>query len=400
VDVLSWTYAAFFALVFALHWALPSRGSRQALLVLATGVWYVFGVWWHALAAIGMGTSAWIVGRWISSRPAERRGLPTTLGILLPIAYFIGFRHLAEWFGYEAEGPDRPWLLPNPLLAPIGLSFIMFESIAFQLDLYFGKLERPGSWWSHMVFVLFFPTRVIGPMRKYQDFVAQIGAVERPSPEQVAKGLRRIGIGLFKKVVLANPLGTFALFNLRPEMIESGSSVPLLLGGYVYWLYLYFDFSGYSDIAIGTSHLLGFRVPENFDHPYRATNVSEYWQRWHMSLSFWVREYIYAPLAIQWRYHAFGPPLAACLSMIVLGLWHGIELRFVVFGLIHGLWLAAHMVYRQTLLRRKRVRRWSQTGAWTFVSWFLTMNGIVWTHILYATSSFGLAIDWMKAVLG
>jgi D-alanyl-lipoteichoic acid acyltransferase DltB (MBOAT superfamily) len=400
VDVLSWTYVVFFAVVFGLHWATRSTRSRQALIVLATCAWYVFGVWWHAIAAICMGTSTWIVGRWIASRPAERRGVPVVVGVVLPIVYFLLFRHFAEWFGYAPDDPDRPWWLPNPLLAPIGLSFIMFESIAFQLDLYFGKLERPGSWWSQMVFVLFFPTRVIGPMRKYQDFVSQLGRVAAPSPEMVASGLRRIGIGLLKKIVVANPLGTFALFNLRPEMIESGASVPLLLGGYVYWLYLYFDFSGYTDIAVGTSQLLGFKVPENFNHPYRARHVSEYWQRWHMSLSLWVREYIYTPLAIQWRYFALGPPAAACLSMIVLGLWHGIELHFLAFGLIHGLWLAAHMIYRQTLVRGKRMRRWTRSRPWTAVSWFLTMNLIVWTHIFYATNDFWLSVAWMRAVLG
>jgi alginate O-acetyltransferase complex protein AlgI len=401
MQLLSWSYAVFFALVFALYWLMPNGRLRKGLLVAATLVWFSFGLWWHALAAIMMGTTSYLTARWIASRDPDRRGIPTLVGVCIPIGYFLFFRYLALWSGFDVKHAESlPWWAPNPIFVPVGLSFIMFETIAIQADLYFGKLERPGSWWSHMVFTLYFPTRLIGPLRKYQTFVEQVGAQPRPTPEMIANGLSRIGVGLIKKVVLANPLGTFALFNMRPEMMfEGASAVPLLLGLYGYWVYLYCDFAGYSDIVIGTSRLLGIEVPENFNSPFRATNVSEYWQRWHMSLSFWVRDYIYTPIAVSWRRSLWGAPGGAFLSMLVLGLWHGIELRYIAFGVFHGLWLAGYMLYRDRLRRRPAVRRLASRPVSRVVGWAVTLNLAVLSHVFYATPSFNVAMLWIKTVL-
>ena len=399
MELLSWSYLLFFVGVLIAYWRTPAGRPRQALLILATSFWYVFGIWWHALAAVAMGTTAWATGRWIGSREPDRRGLPTAIGVALPILYFLFFRHASEWAGYEVTSvADLPWWAPNPLYAPIGLSFIMFESIAYQLDLYWERIERPGSWWSHMGFVLYFPTRVIGPMRKYQDFVAQLQNPAPLTPDLAAAGIRRIAIGLVKKVVIANPIGTFATFNMRPEMIEHGPVPVLVLAQYAYWVYLFFDFSGYTDIVIGVSQLLGIRVPENFNHPYRARNVSEYWQRWHMSLSFWVREYIYQPLAIRWRAHLLGPPAGAFLSMVVLGAWHGIEVRYIAFGIWHGTMLGIYMLYRERLWRRPFFRAARRTWTWTIVGWFLTMNLVIVSHIFYAAPTSEAAFLWLRRV--
>jgi alginate O-acetyltransferase complex protein AlgI len=353
--LLSWGYLCFFLAVAVAYWCLPAARARRLLLVAATIVWFSFGIWWHALAAAAMATTGWLTARWIASRPEEARGLPTLVGISLCVLWFIVFRYAAPWTGYSpAEYAAMPWFLPNPMLAPLGLSFIMFETIAVQADLYFNKLERPGSWWSHIVFALYFPTRVIGPMRSYQDFTEQLALPIPVTAADVAAGVGRVAIGLVKKVIVANPVGTFALFSLRPEMIDSGSGAPLLVGLYAYWVFLYFDFSGYSDIVIGTSRILGIRVQENFDRPWLATNISEYWQRWHMSLSSWVRDYIFTPAAIAWRNHPLGAPAGAFLSMVVLGLWHGIELRYVAFGAFHGALLAIYMLYREAFRGRRR----------------------------------------------
>jgi len=401
MQLLSWSYLVFFTLVFSLYWVIPDGRLRKSLLVVATLVWFCLGVWWHALSAALMGTTSYWTARWISSRPPERRGVPTLVGVSIPVGYFLLFRYLALWSGFDVQHPDTlPWWAPNPVFAPIGLSFIMFETIAIQADLYFGRLERPGSWWNHMVFTFYFPTRLIGPLRKYQTFVPQVGMQPRPTPEMIAKGLARIGIGLIKKVVIANPIGTFALFNMREEMMFKGASaVPLLLGLYGYWIFLYLDFAGYSDIVIGASRLLGIEVPENFNSPYRATNVSEYWQRFHMSLSFWVRDYIYTPVAVAWRRSVWGAPGGALLSMVVLGLWHGIELRYLAFGAFHGLWLAAYMLYRDRLRRRPMLRRIAGLPVSRAIGWAVTLNLAILSHVFFATPNFEVAILWARTVL-
>lgn len=396
--LLSFSYAVFVVAVFLLYWLLPWRAARAALLVMATLVWYAFGVWWHALAALAIGTSAWAFGRWIASRPPERRGLPTALGIVLCVGYFLFFRYAAQWSGFDPRDPaSLPWWLPNPLWAPVGLSFLMFEAIGYQADLYLGRLGKAASWWEHVVFTLYFPTRVIGPMRKLQRFVPQVGALARPTPDLVARGLGRIGIGVFKKVVLANPLGTFALFNLQPQVFENASPLPSIAALYAYWLYLYLDFSGYSDIVIGVSRLLGIEVPENFDHPYRATNISDYWQRWHMSLSSWVREYVYTPLAIRWRRQWWGGPAGAFLSMVVLGLWHGVELKYVAFGVWHGLLLGGYMIYRERARKSALAKRLRSSPLWGALGWAFVMNMAVWSHVFYATTDWDVALRFLRS---
>src|SRR5215469_11163113 len=177
MQLLSWSYLVFFAIVLLLYWTVSNVLYRKLLLIAATVVWFVFGIWWHALAAALMATTSYCTARWIASRPVERRGLPTLIGVSIPIVYFLFFRYLALWSGFDLRHPELlPWWAPNPLFGPIGLSFIMFETIAIQADLYFDRLERPGSFLDHMVFTLYFPTRVIGPLRRYQNFVDQVGA--------------------------------------------------------------------------------------------------------------------------------------------------------------------------------------------------------------------------------
>jgi alginate O-acetyltransferase complex protein AlgI len=399
VELLSLSYLLFFVAVAVVYWLLPTARARRTLLVAATLFWFLLGVWWHALAAIAMATTGWLTARWIASRPEEERGVPTLVGIALPVLWFVLFRYAAPWTGHEpAEWSTLPWWLPNPLLAPLGLSFIMFETIAIQVDLYWSKLDRPGRWWSHVEFALYFPTRVIGPMRSYQDFTEQLATRIPVTGADVAAGVGRIAIGLVKKVMIANPVGTFALFNLRPEMIEGGAGIPLLLGLYAYWVFLYFDFSGYSDIVIGLSRLLGIRIQENFASPWLATNISEYWQRWHMSLSGWVREYIFQPAAIAWRNHRLGAPAGAFLSMVVLGLWHGIELRYVAFGAFHGLLLAGYMLYREAQRGRPWLKGFSRSRAASVLGWGVTLNLAVWSHVFYATPSFDAALRLVAAI--
>src|SRR5215469_4051984 len=220
MQLLSWSYLVFFAIVLLLYWTVSNVLYRKLLLIAATVVWFVFGIWWHALAAALMATTSYCTARWIASRPVERRGLPTLIGVSIPIVYFLFFRYLALWSGFDLRHPELlPWWAPNPLFGPIGLSFIMFETIAIQADLYFDRLERPGSFLDHMVFTLYFPTRVIGPLRRYQNFVDQVGARPQLTAQLIVGGISRIAIGLLKKIVVANPIGTFALFNMRREMM-------------------------------------------------------------------------------------------------------------------------------------------------------------------------------------
>ena len=401
MNLLSWTFLVFSGASVALYYALPSPRLRQVALVGATVLWFTFGVWWHAVVAVAMATTTYLFGRWMMSRPEEKRGVVCALGVASFVGYFVLFRYLALWSGYDPTAAvGLRWWMPNPLLAPLGLSFMMFEGIAHLADLYLGRTEEPGSWWSHVVFNLFFPTRVIGPMRRYEDFTRDINAPGRIAPDDVAWAVRRILWGVAKKALVANPLGAFALFNLNPGLITAGARAPLVLGAALYWVYLFFDLSGYSDIVIGISRLFGVKVPENFHRPYLADNISDYWQRWHISLSAWVRDYVFNPLAIRWRGWTYGAPLAAFSSMVILGLWHGLELRYLIFGVWHGALLAGYMVYRQLFGRKPWGKRLAKSRAWSLAGWgFVVLNSVL-SHLLFAVPTAAMGLQWLRAVTG
>ena len=400
MNPLSWTYLAFCALAVGLYWALPGARSRRALLVVAPAAWFSFTAWWHCLVALAMATTTWAFARWMTSRDEERRGLPLALGVLSLLGYFFVFRYLALWTGHDPHHGPLPWWAPNPLLAPLGLSFMMFEGIAHLADLYLGRAEVAGSWWSHVAFAFFFPSRVIGPLRRYEDFTADLAASRPPTPDETAGALRQIALGVAKKAVIANPLGAFGFFNLDPGLIENGARVPLALGAVAFWGYLFFDLSGYSDMVIGIGRLFGVTVPSNFDRPYVADTISDYWNRWHMSLSGWVRDYVFTPLAIRWRGWSLGAPAASFTSMVVLGLWHGLELKYLVFGAWHGALLAGYMLYREWAKKKKLAKTLAKSRPWSVAGWcFVALNAVV-THVLFAVPDAKSFWRWLITVLG
>ena len=402
MNLLSLTFLVFSALSLGLYWAMPRPSLRQAALVGVTLVWFAFGVWWHALVAVAMATTGHLFARWMLARPEDRRGPVLALGIATYLGYFVLFRYLALWTGFDPAHPETlRWFTPNPLLAPVGLSFMMFEGIAHLADLYLGRSEATGSWWSHIVFALYYPTRVIGPMRRYEDFTRDLEAGARITPDDAAAALRGVLLGVAKKALVANPLGAFAVFNLQPALLEGGARAPVMLGAVAYWVYLFFDLSGYSDIVIGLSRLFGVRVPDNFNRPYLATNLSEYWQRWHISLSAWVRDYVYNPLAMRWRGWAYGAPLASFCSMVTLGLWHGFELRYLAFGVWHGALLGGFMVYRQKMQKRKALnKRLAKSRLWSAAGWSFVVVNAVLSHVLFAVPTAAVAWRFYARVVG
>lgn len=400
MNPLSFTYLLFCVVAVGAYRALPGPRSRRALLVALTTVWFAWAAWWHAVVALAMATTTWAFARWMHSREASRRGGPLVLGIVSLAGYFLVFRYLALWTGHGPGSGPLPWWAPNPLLAPLGLSFMMFEGIAHLAELYLGRTDTAGSWWSHVSFAFFFPSRVIGPLRRYEDFTRDIEASRPLHPDETAGALRQILIGVVKKAVIANPLGAFGFFNLDPSLIANGARVPLALGAVAFWGYIYFDLAGYSDIVIGVGRLFGVKVPPNFDKPYTAVTISDYWNRWHMSLSGWVRDYVFTPLAITWRGRPLGAPLASFTSMVVLGLWHGLEAKYLLFGVWHGTLLAGYMLYRDWARRKKLAKKLSRSRPWSVAGWcFVALNAVV-THVLFAVPDATAFWQWLTTVVG
>jgi alginate O-acetyltransferase complex protein AlgI len=237
-------------------------------------------------------------------------------------------------------GFNRPGSLPK-LLVPLGVSFFTFEFIHVAADVRWGKLERPPLD-RYAAFVFFFPTMVAGPIKRYQDFVPQLEGA-RFEPALFSRGVTRILSGLAKKHVLAD---TFGLWSDRLNTNLVSTATPIEIVGWVlaYGMKIYFDFSGYSDVAIGSACLFGIHVPENFDWPYTSANIREFWRRWHISLGRWIFDYVYAPLGGS-RGGITRTAFNLLLAFAISGLWHGAAYNFLMWGLWHGVLLVIHQLF-------------------------------------------------------
>jgi alginate O-acetyltransferase complex protein AlgI len=271
-------------------------------------------------------------------RPGVRKGLVTlslvvNLGLLSVFKYYNFFIDVGAglFSGADLSG----W--HHELLLPVGISFYTFQTLSYTLDLYRKKIGPERSLTKFALFVSFFPQLVAGPIVRAADFLPQLHSRDDVKKERFDGGLRRVFRGLFKKIVIADllaNLGVDAVF-ANPEAF---SSVDLLFALYGYAFQIYNDFSGYSDIAIGAAAMLGFKLPENFKRPYLSQDVREFWTRWHISLSSWLRDYLYIPLGgnrgVAWK---VGRNLL--ITMLLGGLWHGAALNFIYWGGYHGLLL-------------------------------------------------------------
>jgi D-alanyl-lipoteichoic acid acyltransferase DltB (MBOAT superfamily) len=232
--------------------------------------------------------------------------------------------------------------LPEVLL-PLGISFYSFQILALQLDVYRGAAQAPASFARYLLFIAFFPQLVAGPILRGHEFLPQLERGGRVAPERTRRGLWLIASGVAKKVVL----GDFLLAPFVDPVFAHAGVAPApvqLLAVYGFAFQIYFDFSGYTDMARGMACLLGFELPPNFQEPYLSRNPAEFWRRWHMTLSRWLRDYLYVPLGGNRRGRA-RTQLNLFLTMLLGGLWHGAAWTFVLWGGLHGLLLVAHRAF-------------------------------------------------------
>jgi alginate O-acetyltransferase complex protein AlgI len=241
------------------------------------------------------------------------------------------------------------------LFLPLGVSFFTFEFVHFALDTYRGKIQD-APLRDYAAFILFFPSMVAGPIKRFQDFGPKLREA-RFDPALAFRGVTRILAGLAKKHVLADSFSLIA-GRLNTDALFTAHWHQILLWIFSYGFQIYFDFSGYSDIAIGSGYLFGLVIPENFDWPYISRNVSEFWRRWHISLSTWIRDYIYIPLGGSRRGER-RTDLNLLIAFVVSGIWHGAGYNFALWGLWHGLLLIAHRRWVKDERRQQLIPGWA-----------------------------------------
>lgn len=341
----------FFPIVMALWYGLPGHRPRLLALTLAS---YVFYGWWDwRFVGLMLASTAldYIAGARIhraSATKARRRWLWVSmvgnLGALAVFKYYDFFALSARAAG-SALGFELPLPLLNAIL-PVGISFYTFQSMSYSIDIYRGQCRPTAGFLEFAAYVAMFPQLVAGPIVRYAEVERQIADLphRKIDYEELADGLWLFTLGLLKKVWIADLVAPFA--NRAFDGHVEPGLYTAWVGVLAYTFQLYFDFSGYSDMARGLGKLLGFEFPVNFNAPYRSANPSEFWNRWHISLSHWLRDYLFIPLGGS-RVGQLRTLRNLVIVMFLGGLWHGANWTFVVWGLWHGLLLVVHAVWRR-----------------------------------------------------
>jgi len=352
----TWIYGVFLAAFFILYWTVVPAKYRPVALLAAGLVFYTYYYPVHTLLIAGFILVTYGCGTVIynnkfhppyfvlGGRPATGAVFVLSVTVCLGLlAYYKYFKLFAAIFNDLTGLLRRGTSLQVPdLVIPLGLSFFVFEFIHYLSDTYRGTAPR-ASLTEYAAFGLFFPTLVAGPIKRFQPFMEQLRNPAAFRLEFLGDGLYRILTGIGKKVIVADSMVYFTDPLADPLNAAPGD---LWVAVYAYAVKIYFDFAGYSDIAIGSARLLGFTVPENFNRPYLRQNIAAFWNNWHISLSSWIRDYIYYPLG-----GSRGTLLFTIRNLVIAlalsGLWHGAAWNFLVWGLYHGAGLSLYRVYRK-----------------------------------------------------
>jgi alginate O-acetyltransferase complex protein AlgI len=388
-------FALFFAVVFAVSWGLNRwNTTKKAFLVAAS--YFFYGFWSTHYLAILAGSSVfnWALALWIDRLEGRARLWALWCGVaanLVLLGYFKYFNFFIASFVNAFAAIGVHVSLPFVEVAlPIAISFLTFHALSYIIDAYRGVLKPTRSLLDILFYISFFPHLVAGPIVRAKMFLAQTVRASDPADIRLGQSVFLIMGGLFKKVVVANYLGTDFVDPIFQNPTGQ-SRIDLLLGMYAYGLQIYCDFSAYTDIAIGVANLLGYQFPQNFNQPYRALSVQDFWRRWHMTLSAWLRDYLYIPLGgnrsgrlFAWR--------NILITMGLGGLWHGASWNFVIWGLLHGLALVVERALGLT--DGEKTRR--PLPAW--LGWLVTFHFVCLTWVFFRSPTLADATDYFRTL--
>ncbi|MBQ3010868.1 MAG: MBOAT family protein [Oscillospiraceae bacterium] len=380
----------FLPLTLLIYYVVP-RQAKNTVLLIASLLFYFFGEQEYTLLLILSSVSDYLHGLFIESHRGTKQA---KIALISSIAINLGmlgiFKYLDFFIGTinSLLGTAIP-LTKLPL--PIGISFFTFQTMSYSIDVYRGEAKAERSFHSFATYVCLFPQLVAGPIVRYTDIGAELSD-RTVTVERFAYGVRRFSVGLGKKVLIANLLGELV-------SVYQTAQDPTMLFAWVsalaYALQIYYDFSGYSDMAIGLGHTLGFTFPENFRYPFCSRSITEFWRRWHMTMSFWFRDYVYIPLggnrcsSKRWVFNVM-------VVWMLTGLWHGAAWNFVAWGICYGLLLLAEKFFLNKLLDRIGPMCYVYQFVLTLIM-FTIFNGVDVIHtlrIMFGGAAFSNPTTW------
>lgn len=378
--LLSAPFFVILALAFVVRWALPRWARTPGWLILSYAFYWLQGPWLPVVLAASTIATILSCARLSHCASDRLRRFWLVLGIAVALGPFAAAKLWAE----------------SGLWATVGLSFLSFNAITCLTAAYFDDEPKAGAW-EIALHLAFFPKLLQGPLAGPEETLGQLFSSENADSAKLSEGFRRLLWGAFQKAVIADRLAAFG-----EPLWSSGSSFsggPMLLALYLFAAQIYFDLKGYSDIAIGSALLLDVRLPENFDRPFLARSVAEFWKRWHQTFSRWLLKQVFEPLQMAWRDAGkLGSASALLLSFTLVGLWHGFNGRFLVFGALHGI-LVASSIFVEAPFKAlyKRVGLWQKPAlAWIQVG--VTFHCILLTLILFRSRDLIQSADILRAL--
>ncbi len=394
----SYTFIAFFLVVLTCYHLVPSWRIRKALLLVAS---YVFYAAWNPPFVVILWISTvvdWLAARWIHTATSQRRrrlllvlSLATNFGLLGYFKYGVfildNFLALTRSLGW-----DLSLATPNIIL-PVGISFYTFQTLSYTLDVYRRHAAPCDSFLDYALYVTFFPQLVAGPIIRASDFLPQCQEPKPFSGKALGWGLSLMVLGLFEKIALADGL----LAPIAEAVYDASGDLDFVsawCGTFAFAGQIFFDFSGYSLCAIGAALSLGFNIQDNFLFPYAAVGLSDFWKRWHISLSSWLRDYLYVPLGGS-RHGSFRTFASLMITMLLGGLWHGASWTFVIWGGLHGFYLVLERGLRKLVPWRAEPRSVVQIPA-ALLTFLLVC--VAW--VFFRADSFGQAFGVTASLFG
>jgi D-alanyl-lipoteichoic acid acyltransferase DltB (MBOAT superfamily) len=409
-------FAVFLPVVFMLYWYVTNSNlkAQNILLLVASYVFYGWWDWRFLILLFSLSLTNYLIGIKIGTNEAPRKvklwliaGLIANVGILGYFKYYNffvdSFIDLISVFGYELPAST------TKIILPLGISFYVFLSISYLIDIYKNNLQVQRNMVDVLLTLSFFPIILAGPIQRPRTLLPQITRRREFSYGQAADGLRQILWGLFAKVVIADNLGNNVDNCFLNYSGYSGST--LYYGALLYSVQIYADFSGYSNMAIGIGKLFGFNLMQNFAYPYFSRDITEFWKRWHMSLTSWFRDYLFLPLSFAFSWRVRGERVlliktdhflyitASIITWLLTGLWHGANYTFIAWGIINGVLLIIYHLQAKPRKRLfKRLKISNNNIIIAGIETFITINAVIIAWIVFRSDSIYNALEYLKGM--
>lgn len=385
-------FIVFFVIVLLLMRVVKKSNFKRVILLVSSYYFYSYWDYRFAFLMLAMTGFNYYAGLKIESRKSLKT--PKTW-LIISIIFNLSILGFFKYFNFFIDSLN---FLLNSLntklpflgiILPVGISFITFEVMSYTIDIYRGINKSAKSFWDFALLVAFFPHLIAGPILKPKQFLPEIEKDVLVKRENLSYGAQIFLLGLVRKVVIADRLAMFVdpVFKSPQDF----SSITVWMAVIAYAIQIYCDFCGYTDMAIGVAKCLGFDIPKNFDIPYISQSVTEFWRRWHISLSTWLRDYLYIPLGGN-RKGKLRQYINLFLTMLLGGLWHGSSWNFVAWGGLHGIALMSHKIYMENTIKKYEIKSY----LYKFIAWLFTMTFICVTWVFFRSTDFSISLLILK----